>query len=110
MADKKDQLVKNAADPEQIKEATKSGKKKRARELNDIYNMLLTVYGRRLLYRLVNEICHYDADDAAPSGSWTYYNLGERNVGRQLKSDCIEASLELWQKAEQENWEFLKKE
>ena len=110
MAEKKDSVVKNLSDPKQVKEGAKTDKARRSRELTDLYNTLLTVSGRRLMFRIVNEICHYDSDSAAPSGSWTYYNLGEQNIGRQIKSDCIEASIELWQKAEQENWEFLKKE
>jgi len=103
-------LIKNVADRKQVKEGSKKENRRRQRELDDLYNVMSTSSGRRLMYRIINELCHYDADDAMPSGSFTYKSLGERNIGRILKSDCIESSIELYQKSEQENWEFLNKE
>ncbi len=103
-------FVKNVADKKQVKEGSKKEIQKRRKELDDIYNVMSTSPGRRLIYRIINELCHYDADDAMPSGSFTYKSLGERNIGRVLKSDCMEASIELYQKSEQENWDFLNKE
>lgn len=101
-------LVKNAADEKQVERARKTQKLKREQHLHDLFVILSTREGRRVLFWIVNGLCHYDADDFNNSGSVTYYNLGERNIGRNLKSDCIEASYELWQLAERENWEFLK--
>lgn len=107
---KKKALVGNAADEEQVKKADKIEKDQRKDELNDLRLIMSTRQGRRFIYRLVNEICHYDTDDAQPSGSFTYKSLGERNVGRIIKSDCCIASIEAYQLSEKENWKFLQGE
>jgi len=103
-------LVKNTADAKQVKNAGNKEVDARERELNDIAMVMSTREGRRFLFRLVNVLCHYDSDDFNHSGSITYRNLGERNIGRLVKSDCIEASIEQYQLLEKENWEFLKGE
>ena len=104
---KESSLVKNTADPKQVRNASKVVKRMREQELNDILSVLSTKEGRRFMYRLVNEICHYDSDDFNNSGSITFRSLGERNIGRIIKGDSIEASHDLWQKSEKENWLFL---
>lgn len=106
--EKKDNaLVKNVADKKQVDEAQEQERIIREEELNDLVSIMSTVEGRRFIFRLVNGICHYDADDFNNSGSITFRSLGERNVGRVIKGDCCEASLELYQQAEKENWKFL---
>ena len=100
-------LVKNAASEKQVKRASEKEKFRRENELKDLVFVLSHIEGRRFVYRLVNELCHYDADDFNNSGSITFRSLGERNIGRLIKSDCCEASLNLYQKAEQENWKFI---
>jgi len=100
-------LVRNAADKKQVENAGKTEKRKREQELNDIASILSTRGGRRHMYRMVNEVCHYDADDFNHSGSITNYSLGERAVGKVVKVDCIEADFEMWHLAEKENWSFL---
>lgn len=100
----------NTASKKQIEKKAEKIKFQRDQELNDILIVLSTVEGRRFYDRIVNKICHYDKDDFNNSGSITFRSLGERNIGRVLKSDACEASLELYQKAEKENWEFLNKE
>ena len=106
---KKDKaLVKNAADSQQVNNAAKKLKFQRENELKDLLAILETREGRRFLFRMVNVECHYDTNDFNTSGSVTYYSLGERNIGKVIKNDCIEASLELWQLAEKENWEYYK--
>jgi len=101
-------LVKNVADKEQVNNAGNKEVDARERELNDIAMVMSTLEGRRFLYRLVNYLCHYDSDDFNHSGSITYKSLGERNIGRLVKSDCIETSIEQYQLLEKENWDFLK--
>lgn len=101
-------LVKNTADKEQVNGAAKTEKFERKKELFDLATILATQQGRRFLYRMVNDLCHYDVDDFNHSGSITNYSLGERNIGRIIKSDCAEADYEMWQLAEKENWLFLK--
>ena len=100
-------MVQNAADPGQVNNARKKKELERKQELQDIHDILSTVQGRRFLFRLINNLCHYDADDFNHSGSITNYNLGQRSIGKEVKSDCIEASLKLYQQSEQENWKFI---
>jgi len=103
-------LVKNAADEQQVKKAKQKEKTWRDRQLDDLYSILSTPQGRRFIYRLINDLCHYDKDDFNNSGSITFKSLGERNIGRIIKSDCCESSLKLYQLAEKENWNFLQGE
>lgn len=109
MSEKK-ALVGNAADEKQVKRASNKEQIKRENELLDIKSVLSTFQGRRLLYRIINNLCHYDTDEFNHTASITFKNLGEHNIGRTLKSDCCEASLSLYQQAERENWEFIKGE
>ena len=103
-------MVKNAADPRQVKDGADKETRLRERELEDVEVVMSTVNGRRFMWRLINGICHYDFNDAQPSGSLTYFSLGERNVGRVVKSDAYEASHEKYQLMERENWALLKGE
>ena len=100
-------MVKNAADKKQVEKAAKDEKFIREQELFDLSSMLSTKQGRRFLFRLVNDLCHYDKDDFNNSGSITFRSLGERNIGRIVKGGCAEADHEMWQLAEKENWLFL---
>lgn len=103
-------VVKNAADAQQVKEGADKERRGRKQELSDLESVLSSPAGRRLIWRVINHICHYDRDDAQASGSLTYYSLGERNVGRLIKSDAYEASVENCQLMERENWPLLKGE
>jgi len=102
--------VKNAADPSQVKAGADRADRQRERELEDIEVVMSTTQGRRFLWRLINSLCHYDYNDAQPNGSLTYFSLGERNIGRIVKSDAYEASHERYQIMERENWALLKGE
>lgn len=101
-------VVKNAADPKQVKDGADKETRGRERELEDIEVVMSTIQGRRFMWRLINGLCHYDRNDAQPSGSLTYFSLGEREVGRIVKSDVYEASVEKFQLMERENWALLK--
>jgi hypothetical protein len=101
-------IQKNAADEKEVEKATKNGKLRRDTELADIRYIMDSQQGRRFMWRLVNGLCHYDTNDAQHSGSFTFFSLGERNIGRIVKSDLYEASPELFQKMERENWKILK--
>ena len=62
-----------------------------------------TKSGRNLIWRVINGLCHYDTISAAPSGSLTYMNEGERNIGRILKADVYKAAFPEWQLMEKEH-------
>lgn len=95
-------LVKNCADPQQVREAEAKVKWNRETELVDIKFLLSTPQGRRFIWRLINVICHYDAVSANNSGSMTYLLEGERSVGKLIKADCYEADLEAYHLMEKE--------
>jgi hypothetical protein len=95
-------LIGNAADAEQVKKAEKKAKIKHDQELADIAAVMSTEAGRRFMWRLINDICHYDTLSATHSGSFTYMNEGERNVGRIIKGECYEAAFETYQLMEKE--------
>ena len=63
MAGEQKALVKNAADKEQVKKAASKEKRQRDRDLDDVQFVLGTERGRRFIYRIINDLCHYDMDD-----------------------------------------------
>lgn len=97
-------LVKNAADEKQVKAAGDKEKRGREQELNDVRALMTSREGRRFMYRLINHLCHFDAISATQSGSWTYFQDGERNIGRLIKSDIYEASIDAFHLMEKENF------
>ena len=101
-------VVRNAADPKQVREGADKANRTSERDLDDVAVVMNTIQGRRFMWRLINDLCHYDSNDAQPSGSLTYFSLGERNVGRVVKSDAYEASHQSYQLMERENWALLK--
>lgn len=95
--------VKNAADGRQVKVAKKNDKLVRNQELKDLKAVMSTPEGRRVMFRIVNDIAHIDTLSAVNSGSLTYLNEGERNVGRILKADIWHAAFDEWQEMEREH-------
>lgn len=95
-------VVANAADPAQVRDGRRKEREKRRQELQDIADLMALPAGRRFIWRLINEICHCDAISAVQSGSITYMNEGERNVGRLVKGDVYEAAHEVYQQIERE--------
>lgn len=71
-------------------------------ELADIKTVMSTVEGRRLLFRIINKLCHYDESSAVDSGSYTYMREGEREIGCILKGDIYEGAFEEYQQSERE--------
>lgn len=83
-------FVKNAADPQQIKEAGKKEKIARDREINDLRVVMDSQNGRRFVYSIldfagINRL-------SFTGNSNTYFNEGGRNVGLWLK-DMLEKNL-----------------
>jgi hypothetical protein len=88
-------LVKNAADEEQVREAKGKAKLGRDRELDDVREILSSPAGRRFYWRYLEE-CKLYKQCADHSGSWTYFNEGQRNIGLKLLSDLNEACPEAY--------------
>lgn len=75
---------------------------RRAQELYDLKTVMSTPEGARFIYRLINNICAYDRILAQNSGSMTYFDLGERNVGRIVKGEVYQVALERYQEVERD--------
>lgn len=71
-------------------------------ELADVKAVMSTDAGARFIYRLINDICAYDRILAQNSGSMTYFDLGERNIGRIIKGEVYRVALERYQAIERE--------
>jgi len=82
-------LVRNAADPEQVKEAEGKAKRGREREISDVAYLLQFPQFRRFVWRYLEPL---DRISAQQSGSWTYFAEGERNQALKIKADIIEAN------------------
>lgn len=83
--------VKNAADSEQVKDAQDKLQRVREREIEDVRFILNDKRGRRFLWRQLEE-CGVFRSSANNSGSWTYFNEGQRNIGLKLLTEITDAS------------------
>ena len=83
-------LVRNAADPEQVKEAGIKEKFGRKQELNDMYNILTTPYGRRWVWRVMTDCGIFKT--SFTGNSTTFFNEGRRDIGLRILADVMEAN------------------
>lgn len=73
---------------------------KRIQEIADLKEVMSTDAGARFIYRLINDVCAYDRILAQNSGSMTYFDLGERNIGRIIKGEVYRVAIERYQAIE----------
>lgn len=83
---------------------------KRVQELADVRAVMNTPEGARFIYRLINDICEYDRILAQNSGSMTYFDLGERNIGRIVKGEVYKVAIDQYQAIERERIKEKEKE
>lgn len=100
MSDKS--LVKNAADPEQVKEAEEKEKSGRDKELDDTYTVLASPQGRRFFYRYLVK-CGIFETSFSENAHRTYFLEGQRNVGLALLSDMNETRPDAYAQMMKEN-------
>lgn len=111
MADDRDRpLVRNTADPRQVKNAERKAKRAREEELNDLAAVLSTEAGRRLLWRLVEycQVYREVFDDSTPTR--TAFNCGVRNVGLFVTSEITAADETAFFLMMRENRERIQKQ
>lgn len=89
MGDEARALVRNAADPEQVKRGGRKEKDARDRELHDLRAVLATEPGRRVLWRVLWH-CGVFAS-VYDEGPLIYKNAGRQDVGHFLMAE-IEAA------------------
>lgn len=82
-------LVTNAADPEQVKTASRKEKNSRELELADFAAVMATEQGRRFIWRLLDETGFQKSSFTGNSA--TFFNEGMRNVGLKIWADMNEA-------------------
>lgn len=97
----KDQLVKNVADPEQVKKADQSEKFGRELEIDDMKFVLSSKQGRRLLWKYLSFCGVYQS--SFRTSAEIYYLEGQRAVGLKLLGDIHEASPEAYMQMMKEN-------
>lgn len=93
-------LVRNAADPEQVKEAGQKEKHGRNKELDDIYWVLSTRQGRRFFLRYMT-FCGVFRSSWDPSAR-IHFNEGQRNVGLMMLADLNESDPSAYEKMKRE--------
>lgn len=79
----------NAANPEEIKKAEVKQKSKLDQEVDDLVWVLSTKQGRRFIWKWLSH-CGVFQSSVHNSGSMTYFNEGQRNVGLKLFSEITE--------------------
>lgn len=83
-------FVKNAADPNQVKHASRKERDRRVRDLKDLRAVLASPEGRRVLWRVLC-YCEVFVDPTHQRGDMTHQNIGKGNVGRFMISEINEA-------------------
>jgi hypothetical protein len=102
-----EELVKNAADPSQVRSAKKGRAIARDTELNEMRYVVAHKLGRSFLKRWLRE-CSMDQTTYTGNG-WAAFKEGERNIGLKMKAELIEASPREYLKMEEESLDVVLK-
>ena len=89
MANDKKVAVRNAADPEQVKDAEEKDKFRREGELLDIKAVLSMPEGRRFIWRMLSFCKTFGS--IWEQNAKIHYNSGQQDVGHFLMAEIIEA-------------------
>ncbi len=79
-------IIRNAADPAQVKAAGDRVQAEEDRQANDLRTVLNTIEGRRFIWRLFAPL---DRLSFHSSGSVTAFQEGERNHALKLKAEVV---------------------
>lgn len=83
--------MKNAADESQVREASKSEKRKAERELSDLAVVLSIPEGRRVMRRVL-DLSGENQPAFSQSHELAYYRMGAQDVGRVLLTEMFKAN------------------
>lgn len=97
-----DALVKNAANPDQVKEAAQKEKFRKEKELDGLSSILSTETGRKYIYSVL-EFCGVYSTIFSAETNRIYFNEGQRNVGLKLIADINTACPDLYVKMIEES-------
>lgn len=101
-------FVKNAADPDQVKEADSKSRHKRDTEVKDMHFLLSSVEGRRFLWKYLG-IAKINSTSFRLNPHEMAYFEGKRSVGLQIMADIMEAHPEAYIQMMKEAGEAAKK-
>lgn len=93
-------LVRNAADPRQVREGGKEARFNRDQARDDLTSVLETDFGRRLLRRILDKTGLNG--DPFTTSSEIYYRVGQQSIGKWLQKEIIGASPQAWLLMQQE--------
>lgn len=87
-------IVRNAADPSQVREGRKQERLRRQNELADLKAVLETPAGMRVLLRVLNK-CRTFESIWHPS-ALIHFNAGQQDIGHFLLQEIVEAAPEAY--------------
>ena len=90
---KEKSVVKNAADPKQIKKGKREERNIRDVELDDIKEVLRTPQGRRFMWRVMAKCKTFES--IWESSAKIHYNSGQQDLGHFIMSEIIQADEDL---------------
>lgn len=83
----------NAASKTQVNNMRKKTARLRKEELDYVKQIMSTIYGRKWMYNLLTSTCKTFGNPIVPNEThYTYFNLGERNIGMKLFQDINDAA------------------
>ncbi len=85
-----DPIVRNAADPEQVKEGREKEKFGRMLELDDIRKILATDYGRRFVWRLLGKAGVFES--VWRQSAEIHYLAGKQDFGHFIMGEVVESN------------------
>jgi len=88
-------LVKNAADKDQVKNAKRKEKHRQDKNIMDMQHVLGSLNGRRLMWKYLT-ICGIFETSFSTDTNRTMFNEGQRNIGLAILADINEANPEAY--------------
>lgn len=83
----------NAGNKKQVNNMRKKAARLRKEELDYIKHIMSTPQGRKWIYNLLTSICKTFDNPIVPNEThYTYFNLGEQNIGKKLFQDINDAA------------------
>lgn len=82
-------LVRNAADPRQVKRGKESEAHRHDRELAELRDVLQTIEGRRVLWRFLEKCGVFES--IMETSARIYYNAGKQDLGHYLLGEIGKA-------------------
>jgi hypothetical protein len=84
-------VVRNAADPKQVKEGRKAERRRRQEEMDDLRAILRLPGGQRFVWGLLAQGGVYRQSFAGSESHLTDFNEGRRSIGLRVLADVTEA-------------------